>query len=136
MHGDFWAHNILHDRNDHVAVIDWENFTPEGSRYTDLFHYPLTYGQAYPGRFYRHLDAESAFARTFLQKNRLSRAVHQYLESYRARTGTPRPRIAAAFRELLVRHATTPGTAHPGVRHLPWPRFLTMLDAAGESVFS
>jgi hypothetical protein len=135
VHGDFWAHNVLHDSNDHVAVIDWENFTPAGSRYIDLFHYPLTYGQAYPGRFYRHLDAESAFARTFLHKNRLSRAVREYLQSYRARTGIPRPRIAAAFRELLVRHSTTPHTAHPGVRHLPWARFLTMLDASRESVF-
>jgi hypothetical protein len=133
VHGDFWAHNILHDSNDNLAVIDWENFTPAGSRYIDLFHYPLTYGQAYPGPFYRHLDAESAFARTFLQKNRLSRAVHQYLETYRARTAIPRPRIAAAFRDLLVSHATTQATAHPGVRHLPWARFVTMLDAAGES---
>jgi hypothetical protein len=136
VHGDFWAHNVLHDSNDNVSVIDWENFTPAGSRYIDLFHYPLTYGQAYPGRFYRHLDAESAFANTFLRKNRLSRAVREYLESYRARTGIPRPRMAAAFRELLVSHATAQRTAHPGVRHLPWARFLTMLDASGETVFS
>ncbi len=136
VHGDFWAHNILHDRNGNVAVIDWENFTPAGSRYIDLFHYPLTYGQAYPGPLYRQLDAETAFARTFLERNRLSRAVRDYLELYSARTGIPRPRMATAFRELLVSNATPEGTPHPGVRHLPWTRFLTMLDAAGESVFS
>lgn len=135
VHGDFWAHNILHDSNDNLSVIDWENFAPAGSRYLDLFHYPLTYGQAYPGPFYRPLDAETAFARTFLQKNPLSRAVHQYLEIYRARTGIPHPKITAAFRELLASHATTQAAAHPGVRHLPWARFVTLLDAAGESVF-
>lgn len=136
VHGDFWAHNILHDRSDNIAVIDWENFSPVGSRYLDLFHYPLTYGQAYPGRFYRHLDAESAFARTFLEKNRLSRAVRGYLESYSARTGIRRPKMAAAFRELLFSYSTSEGTPHPGVRHLPWTRFLTMLDASHESVFT
>ena len=135
VHGDFWAHNVLHDSNDDIAVIDWENFTSAGSRYIDLFHYPLTYGQAYPGRFYRQLDAETAFARTFLQKNRLSRAVRDYLDLYRARTGIPRPRIAAAFRELLASNATPEGTPHPGVRRLPWTRFLAMFDAAEESVF-
>jgi hypothetical protein len=136
VHDDFWAHNILHDNNGNVAVIDWENFTPAGSRYIDLFHYPLTYGQAYPGPLYRQLDAETAFARTFLERNRLSRAVRHYLEAYCAHTGIPRPRMAAAFRELLVSNATPEGTPHPGVRHLPWTRFLTMLDASGESVFS
>ncbi|MDP9192677.1 MAG: phosphotransferase [Acidobacteriota bacterium] len=136
VHGDFWAHNILHDRNDNVSVIDWENFTPAGSRYIDLFHYPLTYGQAYPGPFYRKRDAETAFAKTFLEKNRLSRSVRYYLESYCTRTGIPRPRMAAAFRDLLVSNATPAGTPHPGVRHLPWTRFLTMLDASEESVFS
>lgn len=131
VHGDFWAHNVLHDSNGGLAVIDWENFAPAGSRSIDLFHYPLTYGQAYPGRFYRHLDAETAFARTFLERNRLSRAVRGYLDVYSARTGIARPRMAAAFRELLVSNATSEGTPHPGVRHLPWARFLAMLDAAG-----
>ena len=133
--GDFWAHNILHN-SDNVAVIDWEHFTPNGSRYIDLFHYPLTYGQAYPGRFYRKLDAETAFARTFLEKNHLSRAVREYLHSYRADTGIRRVRMAAAFRELLAQNATLDGNPHPGVRHLPWSRFLTMLDASRESIFS
>ena len=135
VHGDFWAHNILHDSHDNVAVIDWENFTPAGSRYIDLFHYPLTYGQAYPGRFYRQLDAGTAFARTFLEKNRLSRAVREYLESYSARTGIRRPRMVAAFRDLLVSNSKPEGMPHPGVRHLPWTRFLAMFDAAEESVF-
>jgi hypothetical protein len=86
--------------------------------------------------FYRHLDAESAFAKTFLERSRLSRAVRGYLDFYCARTGIPRPKMATAFRELLVNNATPEGRPHPGVRHLPWTRFLTMLDAAGESVFS
>ncbi|MDP9192674.1 MAG: hypothetical protein M3P06_13320 [Acidobacteriota bacterium] len=108
------------------------DFTPAGSRYIDLFHYPLTYGQACPGLFYRRRDAETAFAETFLEKNRLSRAVRDYLEIYCTRTGTSRPRMAAAFRELLVSNATPAGMPHPGVRHLPWTRFLTMLDEAKE----
>jgi len=135
IHGDFWAHNILHEGNRDVAVIDWENFTPAGSRYIDLFHYPLTYGQTYPGRFYRQLDAESAFARTFLHENHLSRAVRGYLDVYSARTGIPRASMAAAFRELLVRNTAPESKPHPGVRHLPWTRFVTMLDAAAETVF-
>lgn len=140
VHGDFWAHNILHDVHhkggSNIAVIDWENFTPAGSRYIDLFHYPLAYGQAYPGRFYRRLDAETAFGRTFLERNHLSRAVRGYLDLYCSRTGIRRPRMATAFRELIVRGATPGGMTHPGLRNLPWTRFLTMLDASRESVFS
>lgn len=140
VHGDFWADNILHDihhkGSNHIAVIDWEHFTPAGSRYIDLFRYPLTYGQAYPGWFYRRLDAETAFAKTFLERNHLSRAVRGYLHSYCARTGILRPRMAAAFRELVVSSAAPGGMTHPGVRNLPWTRFLTMLDASSESVFS
>jgi len=140
VHGDFWAHNILHDAHHQgrnpIAVIDWEHFTPAGSRYIDLFRYPLTYGQGYPGRFYRPLDAETAFARTFLERNHLARAVRGYLHSYCARTGIRRPRMAAAFRELVVGSAAPGGMTHPGVRNLPWTRFLTMLDASSGSVFS
>jgi hypothetical protein len=135
MHGDFWAHNILHDEGN-TAVIDWEHFERSRSRFIDLFHYPLTYGQAYPWRFYRPLDAETAFAKTFLKRNHLSRAVRGYLDFYCARTGIRRPRMAAAFRELVVSSAALGGATHPGLRNLPWTRFLTMLDASSESVFS
>lgn len=135
VHGDFWAHNILHDGSN-TAVIDWEHFEPSRSRFIDLFHYPLAYGQAYPGRFYRRLDAETAFAKTFLKRNHLSRAVRGYLDFYCTRTGILRPRMAAAFRELVVSSAALGGATHPGLRNLPWTRFLTMLDASSESVFS
>ena len=130
VHGDFWAHNILHDGNS-TAVVDWEHFSAAHSRYIDLFHYPLTYGQAYPWRFYRRVDAETAFAKTFLKRNHLSRAVRAYLDSYCAATGIRPPRMAAAFRELLAN-----GSPHPGVRNLPWSRFLFLFDAAQHSVFS
>ena len=140
VHGDFWAHNILHDTHhqgrNRIAVIDWEHFTPAGSRYIDLFRYPLTYGQGYPGLFYRPLDAATAFARTFLERNHLSRAVRGYLRSYCAGTGIRRPRMAAAFRELVVCSAAPGGGTHPGVRNLPWTGFLTLLDASSGSVFS
>jgi hypothetical protein len=130
VHGDFWAHNILHDASG-TAVVDWEHFSAAHSRYADLFHYPLTYGQAYPWRFYRRVDAETAFAKTFLERNHLSRAVRAYLDAYCADTGIRPPRMAAAFRELLAN-----GSPHPGVRNLPWARFLSLFDASRDSVFS
>jgi hypothetical protein len=136
VHGDFWPDNVLHNGSNIAAVIDWEHFLPAGSRYIDLFRYPLTYGQGYPGWFYRQLDAETAFSRTFLERNHLSRAVRDYFDVYMGRTGIRRSRVAAAFRHLMVSCAMPGAASHPGVRNLPWARFLSLLDASSESVLS
>ncbi|HKR66190.1 MAG TPA: phosphotransferase, partial [Thermoanaerobaculia bacterium] len=131
-HGDFWAHNVLSDpKSGRVGVIDWENFSESSSRFVDLFQYPLTYGIGFPWRRYRALDAESAFAKTFFEENRVSAAVRAYFVSYCTRTGVAASRLRAAFREYLAGPHTL-----PGLRPLPWPRFLAQFDAARESVFS
>jgi hypothetical protein len=137
LHGDYWAHNVLRSE-DCVAVVDWEHFAPAAPRAIDLFHYPLTYGVNYPWSAYRLADPEVAFARTFIERTRLSRAVRGYLETYASRTRTPAGKLAGAFREFLATRGTmTPGgEAHAGTRALPWPRFLERFESATDSVFS
>ncbi|HVG06716.1 MAG TPA: hypothetical protein VNM67_03360 [Thermoanaerobaculia bacterium] len=103
-HGDFWARNLLIGP---TAVVDWEHFTEEAPIYADLFHFPLTYGLNYPWERWRRLPPDEAFRRTFLEDNRVSRAVRRYL----ARFGDPaalRPPFEAwlengQYRDLLGR---------------------------------
>jgi hypothetical protein len=110
-HGDFWARNLLVGP---TAVVDWEHFTAEAPLDKDLFHFPLTYGLNYPWERWRRLPPEEAFRRTFLQDNRVSRAVRRYL----SRFGDPaalRPRFEA---------------------WLDNSEFLALMGRAGRSVFS
>jgi hypothetical protein len=74
-HGDFWARNLLLGETGGTGVVDWEDFSLLAAPFTDLFHFPLTYGLAYPWQNYRRLPAEAAFSRTFLEPNHISRAV-------------------------------------------------------------
>jgi len=136
-HGDYWAHNVLRS-DDCVAVVDWEHFAPSAPCAVDLFHYPLTYGVNYPWSAYRMADPEVAFARTFLERNHVSRAVRAYFETYAARTRMPASQLAVAFREFLATRGTmtADGEALAGVRALPWPRFLARFESATSSVFS
>lgn len=78
-HGDFWARNLLVGP---TAVVDWEHFKEEAPLYGDLFHFPLTYGLNYPWERWRRLPPEEAFRRTFLEDNRVSRAVRRYLSRF------------------------------------------------------
>jgi hypothetical protein len=78
-HGDFWARNLLVGP---TAVVDWEHFTEEAPIFADLFHFPLTYGLNYPWERWRRLPPDEAFRRTFLEDNRISRAVRRYLSRF------------------------------------------------------
>lgn len=109
-HGDFWARNLLVGP---TAVVDWEHFTEKASIDADLFHFPLTYGLNYPWERWRRLPPDEAFRRTFLEDNRVSRAVRRYL----ARFGEP-----AALRERFESRLSS--------------EFLDLLRRAGRSVFS
>jgi hypothetical protein len=138
VHGDYWARNLLIDSSGSVNVVDWEDFTTHGSPFIDLFHFPLTYGLAYPWTRYRRLQTEAAFLRTFLQRNRLSKAVQQYLRLWCATTGIPIDRLREVFR-LYLRTAGTmglPPRERPGIAELPWKGLALQFDQASESVFS
>jgi hypothetical protein len=137
-HGDFWPHNVLLDRNGTVSVVDWEHFRDASSPFVDLFQYPLTYGIAYPWRLYHSLPPARAFERTFLDRNRVSRAVRRYLENYTAASGMPWSSLSGAFREFLITRGTMDASSSPlpGLRQLPWSEFISRFDAASVSVFS
>ena len=108
-HGDFWSHNLLWNRGQLAAVVDWEHFRPEAPVHDDLFHFPLTYGLAFTGARRRALAPEVAFRRTFLEDGPLCRAVALYLRVYCAETGLP----AAALPARLAAHFTTGRSRHP-----------------------
>lgn len=110
-HGDFWARNLLVGP---TAVVDWEHFTEEAAIYADLFHFPLTYGLNYPWERWRRHPPEEAFRRTFLEDNRVSRAVRRYL----ARFGDP-PDLRRHFEAWLEED-----------------EFRNLIGRAGRSVFS
>jgi hypothetical protein len=113
-HGDFWARNLLVGLVGPTAVVDWEHFTEEAPIDADLFHFPLTYGLNYPWERWRRLPPDEAFRRTFLEDNRVSRAVRRYL----ARFGEP-----AALRQRFE-------------SWLGESEFRNLLGRAGRSVFS
>lgn len=126
VHGDYWSRNVLTDERGAVSVVDWEHFLSAGSPFIDLFHYPLTYGLSYPwGPGYGYLEPEDAFRRTFLETNRVSRAVQSYLHDYCDRAGLPH----AVLKPALRKYVETGGRMHegigprPGTADLPWKTF-------------
>lgn len=136
-HGDYWAHNVLLDGS-RISVVDWEHFNRSSSRYVDLFFYALTYGMSFPWQSYARVAPELAFRKTFLETNRVSRALRAYLHTYAARTGVAHARLRDAFSAFLETHGTMRATsdAHPGVRALPWGSFAAAFSTAKENVFS
>lgn len=126
LHGDFWSRNVLTDARGSVSVVDWEHFVAAGSPFVDLFHYPLTYGLSYPWNIgYGYVEPEAAFRKTFVETNRVSRAVRRYLHDYCDRAGLPHALLAPALREYVE----TRGRMHegidprPGTADLPWETF-------------
>jgi hypothetical protein len=97
MHGDFWPRNVLLSADGAVGVVDWEHFTPSASPLTDVLHYAKTYGLNYPWRRYQRVDEQEALRRTFREKNRVSRAVRAYFETYSSLTGMECGGMAAAL---------------------------------------
>ena len=81
-HGDFWAQNLLISDGGEAGVIDWERFAAESAPDADLFHFPLTYGLNF--RWRRGATDQEKFAKTFLERNRVSLAVRRYLQKFGA----------------------------------------------------
>lgn len=139
-HGDFWARNVLlptsrsASRGDpQVGVVDWESFKPRALPSEDLFHFPLTYGLAFPWTRYRRADAQTAFRRTFLEDNEVSREVARYLRTYCQRTALDAELLTPLFRLfLLTRASSHAATAGDGT---PWVEFDRLLAASRQSVF-
>lgn len=117
-HGDFWPRNVLADAAGHVTVVDWEHFHPAASPFIDLFHYPLTYGMNY----FRGGTDEEILRKTFVEPNRVSRAVRRYLHDYCERTGLPRALLTPALRRFLETRGRMEdeGAERPG--NMPWER--------------
>ena len=102
-HGDFWAQNLLITDRGEAGVVDWERFESEGTPDADLFHFPLTYGLNF--RWRRGATDEEKFAKTFLERNRVSLAVRDYLSRFGATSSafltfleSRSPRLAEVFR--------------------------------------
>ena len=114
-HGDFWVRNVLIDEKGAIGVVDWEHFTPAASPFQDLFHYAHTYGLNYPWRRYRRAAPEEAFQKTFVESNRVSRAVRRYLEQYMERVGLPKGLIepALAMWSAAAKAAASPPHSTP-----------------------
>jgi hypothetical protein len=126
-HGDFWARNLLLGPDGEAAVVDWEHFREEAPFWEDLFHFALTYGLNYPWRRWRRLPPEAAFRRTFLEKNRVSRAVSAYFARYADASGSD----GAALRQQFGHYLET--RPEEG---LPWSDFRRLFGRARRSVFS
>jgi aminoglycoside phosphotransferase len=137
-HGDFWARNLLLERSGGTGVVDWEDFSLLADPFCDLFHFPLTYGLAYPWQNYRRLPAEAAFSMTFLEPNRISRAVLRYLRIYAERTALPRPLLREAFGEYLRTRGSMVASSNPvrKIESLPWHRLSEQFHRTSGFVFS
>jgi len=115
-HGDFWAQNLLISDDGEVGVVDWERFATEDSPFSDLFHFPLTYGLNF--RWKPGATTEEKFAMTFLERNRVSVAVRRYLSRF---AKTSMASLSADFRRFLQARD---------------PRLAEVFDRASVSVFS
>lgn len=133
--GDFWARNVLLERVDGGAriagVVDWEDSHEPATPYDDLFHFALTYGLNYPWLRYRRAGAAEAFRRTFIDENRVSRAVRRYFRRYCDDRGLEVRLLEPWFRCFL-----RDGGRRPGSKDFPWMQCEETLGAAGRSVFS
>jgi hypothetical protein len=134
-HGDYWARNVLFVRSRTSAVIggvvDWEHSCAGASPFDDVFHFALTYGLSYPWSRYRRANPVEAFGRTFLDENRVSRGVRQYLRAYCRERGLDANVLALWFRCFLLARAVRAAS-----QRALWIRFDEMIGAAGRSVFS
>jgi hypothetical protein len=141
VHGDFWARNLLLGEEPLPSVVDWEHYVARGGPGADLFHFPLTYGLNHPWTRYRRRPPLEAFRRTFLEDNRVSRAVRDYFVRY----GRLRGLDLDVLRSLFLLHLLTPGGrgAHGTIRapgpspgETPWIPAYRLMVTAERSVFS
>lgn len=120
-HGDFWARNLLLAGGEGrvgsdgaippVGVVDWEHYAPAAPPFVDLFHFATSYGRAWRWRGTGRTDLPGAFRRTFLEANRVSRAVTDYLARYVRRTGLDRSLLGPLLRLHLLRRHRDAATA-------------------------
>lgn len=144
-HGDFWARNLMFPEDaseDGLAgVVDWEDSLPATTPIEDLFHFPLTYGRSYPWRVYRRLSPISAFRRTFLEENPLSRQVKRYFHLY-CRITDVDPQALPELFQLYLLNRVFEGACHGGAANgeqeakQPWSEMYRMLSRTDRSVFS
>ena len=86
-HGDFWARNLLLDRGA-VAVVDWENFAPDGDPLADVFHFPLTYALAFRWDGTDRMPPLERFRRGFVESSAVSAAVARWMSRFAERHGS------------------------------------------------
>lgn len=121
-HGDFWIRNVLYSE-DTIGVVDWEQFTPSAPPFVDLFHFAIGYGLSYPWHGYRRADHETWFRRTFVERNRVSRAAHASFVTYCTLTGIDPKLLGPAFREFVETRGCMGTQGAPGSREFPWEKF-------------
>jgi aminoglycoside phosphotransferase (APT) family kinase protein len=138
VHGDFWIRNLLMRRDpgtggswsDGAGVVDWEDFQPIGSPFTDLFHFAMTYVLNFPWSRYRRRPPVQAFRLGFIHRNVVSRQVRDFFMEYCARTGTD-PRLLTPIAQvyLLERARQKPDSD-------VWLRCHELLQQAAHSVLT
>jgi hypothetical protein len=117
-----------------AGVVDWEHFRPRALPSEDLFHFPLTYGLAFPWSRYRRAGALDAFRQTFLEHNGVSREAARYLRTYCDGTGLDPRLLKPLFHLFLLTRAA--GHARAGTDdRAPWLEFNRLLAASRESLF-
>jgi hypothetical protein len=138
VHGHFSSRNLIlrSDADESgssgggACVVDWDQFDPAGSPFTDLFHFPLTYVFNFPWSRYRRRPPVEAFRRGFLEENAVSREVRAFFMGYCSRTGMePRLLDLLCRMHLLGRARQEPGG---GV----WLRCQRLLRRADRSVLT
>jgi hypothetical protein len=136
-HGDFWPRNvILDDRASMAGIVDWERFSPATSPFDDLFHFAATYGLAY--RWIGREREDESWARTFLRRNRISRAVRRFLGRYCLRRGLQPSLLMPLLQlHLITRHrdARRRGETTPEGDTV-WMQGLRVLARTDHSLFS
>jgi hypothetical protein len=103
-HGDYWPGNVLL-AGEGLGVIDWEDYRPEASPFTDLFQFTITYAQTYPARGWRWPAKAAAFHRAFLEKNWFSSLVGQTIQDYFRAARLPDELVPLCLSLFLMRRA-------------------------------
>jgi hypothetical protein len=133
-HGDYWARNVLADR-DAVSVVDWEHYEREGDPGSDVIHFPLTYALAYRWDAADRMTAAERFRRGFIERSAVAIAAAGWMRRFAASRGVAIEDLRRALSVHLERGAAGQ-VERPALDAAEWSAMRDLLRGGTACAFS
>jgi hypothetical protein len=130
-HGDFWPANLMLVE-DHVGVIDWEDYAGEGWPFTDFFSFLTQYAFTFPWTGWRRPDRSTAFRRAFVDEGWFATLVAEAVLGFFQRLGLPAEAIHLCYSLFLLEQAAPRPRDGDRRRHLKWRELASLYDSHAE----